>query len=110
MDGDAVSNRGAISGGYQDAGRSRLINMKMLREDERIRSELRKESVAVKDKLQAAEQAVTAVLGDIQHGFAACRHRQQGVDRLKTTSRIVVYDDQSRGIAGAKNEDVSAIR
>ena len=67
-----MSNRGAISGGYQDAGRSRMINMKMLREAQKVRAELRKESAQVKDELQAAEQAVTAVLGDIQRmEFAA---------------------------------------
>jgi structural maintenance of chromosome 3 (chondroitin sulfate proteoglycan 6) len=41
MEGDCVSNRGAISGGYQDAGRSRLINMKMLHETLRVRAELK---------------------------------------------------------------------
>jgi len=44
---------GAISGGYLEAARSRLVNMKMLREAQRVRAELRTESAAVKDKLQA---------------------------------------------------------
>ena len=111
MDGDAVSNRGAISGGYQDAGRSRLINMKMLRETQRIRSELRKESVAVKDKLQAAEQAVTAVLGDIQRMDSQRRHRQQGVDRLKTDIKDCGYAaTRAEESLGAKEKTASAIR
>jgi structural maintenance of chromosome 3 (chondroitin sulfate proteoglycan 6) len=75
MDGDCVSNRGAISGGYQDAGRSRMINMKMLREAQKVRAELRKESAQVKDELQAAEQAVTVLLGDIQRMESARRCR-----------------------------------
>ena len=78
MDGDCVSNRGAISGGYQDSGRSRMVNMRMLREAQKVRAELRKESAEVKDKLQAAEQAVTAVLGDIQRAESARRHRRAG--------------------------------
>ena len=111
MDGDAVSNRGAISGGYQDAGRSRLINMKMLRETQRLRSDLRKESTAVKDKLQAAEQAVTAVLGDIQRMESARRHRQQDIDRLKTDVKECGYAaSRAEESAGVKSKTAAAIR
>ena len=48
MDGDCVSNRGAISGGYQDSGRSRMVNMRMLREAQKVRAELRKESTRLR--------------------------------------------------------------
>ena len=89
MEGDCVSNRGAISGGYQDSGRSRLINMKMLQQTQRLRAELRKESAEVKDKLQTAEQAVTGVLGDIQRMESARRHRLTAVDRLRAEGKDV---------------------
>ena len=112
MDGDCVSNRGAISGGYQDSGRSRMVNMRMLREAQKVRAELRKESAEVKDKLQAAEQAVTAVLGDIQRAESARRHRQQtAIERLRAEAKACAYAAQrAEESLGVKEKTVAAIR
>jgi len=111
MDGDCVSNRGAISGGYQDSGRSRMVNMRMLREAQKVRAELKKNQAEVKDKLQAAEQAVTAVLGDIQRMESARRHRQAAILRLKADAKECAYaaaraEDSLR----VKEKTVAAIR
>jgi structural maintenance of chromosome 3 (chondroitin sulfate proteoglycan 6) len=111
MDGDCVSNRGAISGGYQDSGRSRMVNMRMLREAQKVRAELRKESAEVKDKLQAAEQAVTAVLGDIQRAESARRHRQTAIERLRAEAKACAYAAQrAEESLGVKEKTVAAIR
>ena len=111
MDGDCVSNRGAISGGYQDSGRSRMVNMRMLREAQKVRAELKKNQAEVKDKLQAAEQAVTAVLGDIQRMESARRHRQAAIERLKSEAKECVYAAQrAEDSLGVKEKTVAAIR
>ena len=111
MDGDCVSNRGAISGGYQDSNRSRMINMKMLKEAQKVRAEMKTESIAVKDKLQAAEQAVTAVLGDIQRMESARRHRQQAVERLRVECKDCAYAaSRAEESLGVKEKTAATIR
>ena len=111
MDGDCVSNRGAISGGYQDAGRSRMINMKMLREAQKVRAELRKESAQVKDELQAAEQAVTVLLGDIQRMESARRHKHTEVERLRVECKDCAYAaSRAEESLAVKEKTAAAIR
>jgi len=83
MDGDTVSNKGSMSGGYQDSSRSRIAAMRALRELNINRNELKKNSTDVKKSLQTAEQKMSTVLGDISRLEANRRHSAQRVERLK---------------------------
>jgi len=83
MDGDTVSNKGSMTGGYQDANRSRIAAMRALRELNVNRDEMKSTSSEVKKTLQAAEQKMSAVLGEISRLEANRRHSAQRVDRLK---------------------------
>ena len=76
------------------------------------RAELRKESAEVKDKLQAAEQAVTGVLGDIQRmpsrrGGTARRRSSGSGRRAKACAHGAQRAEESLGV---KEKTVAAIR
>lgn len=88
MDGDTVSNKGSMSGGYQDTSRSRIAAMTALRELNVNRDDLKETSAGVKKSLQAAEQKMSAVLGDISRLESQRRHSAQRVDRLKHELRF----------------------
>lgn len=88
MDGDTVSSKGTMSGGYHDTTRSRIAAMTALRELNINREELRATSADVKKSLQAAEQKMSTVLGDISRFESQRRHATQHVDRLKSELRF----------------------
>ena len=76
-----------------------------------MRAEMKTESIAVKDKLQAAEQAVTAVLGDIQRMESARRHRQQAVERLRVECKDCAYAaSRAEESLGVKEKTAATIR
>jgi structural maintenance of chromosome 3 (chondroitin sulfate proteoglycan 6) len=69
------------------------------------------ESAQVKDKLQAAEQAVTGVLGDIQRMESARRHRTAAVERLRAEARDVAASaTRAEDSLAAKEKTAAAIR
>jgi len=90
MDGDTVSNKGSMTGGYQDSNRSRIAAMRALRELNINRDEMKSTSAKVKNTLQAAEQKMSAVLGEISQLESNRRHSAQRVDRLKNELKYYV--------------------
>jgi len=111
MDGDTVSSKGTMSGGYHDTTRSRIAAMSALRELNINRDELRETSADVKKSLQAAEQKMSTVLGDISRLESQRRHATQHVDRLKSELRFYgdtgsratsLLDQTEKSIAAAR--------
>ena len=88
MDGDTVSNKGSMSGGYHDSSRSRIAAMSALRELNINREDLREKSGEVKKSLQAAEQKMSSILGEISRLESQRRHSVQHVDRLRNELRF----------------------
>lgn len=88
MDGDTVSNKGSMSGGYHDSGRSKIAAMTALRELNINRESLREKISIVKKSLEASEQKMSSVLGDISRLESQRRYSMQHVERLKSELRF----------------------
>lgn len=80
LDGDEVNRRGALTGGFQDARRSRLASMAAIKRLGAEMKSLRTRNDQVKKAIHASEQDVAQAMGDLQKAQAKAAHLRSGLD------------------------------
>ena len=98
LDGDQVNKRGAITGGFIETGRSRLLAMKKIKATTQRREELEVKLAECQSRLTELDGELANILASMQRVKADERVKRQTLESLKKE----LESDQSRV---AKSED-----
>eukprot|EP01050_Picozoa_sp_SAG11_P016896 SAG11_NODE_2363_length_3459_cov_1.931548_3_plen_784_part_00 len=96
LDGDQVNKRGAITGGFNEVSKSRILAMKKVNEAAKVRDELQAELSTREARLKELETQISDVLAAMQRAKADERSKKQDIARSK-------HELQQAGKAGDAN-------
>ena len=88
MEGDLVSDRGALKGGYHDHSSSRIAYMRAIRTLAAKVDAGKKEAAETKAALQQAEKQMNQLLTKIEKAAVAQRKAQKQVENLKVREEL----------------------
>eukprot|EP01114_Cavostelium_apophysatum_P016736 TRINITY_DN4818_c0_g1_i6.p1 TRINITY_DN4818_c0_g1~~TRINITY_DN4818_c0_g1_i6.p1 ORF type:complete len:998 (-),score=422.06 TRINITY_DN4818_c0_g1_i6:73-3066(-) len=93
LDGDQVSRKGALTGGYYDVRYSRLESMKNIKHWRSKLDSVKKEATKIKKQVQETDQQISNVLGEIQKKEAERNNirdtYEQQILQFKNTQRDI---------------------
>lgn len=95
LDGDQVSYKGSLTGGYYDTRRSKLEQQRMILEMKSKLEEEENERSSLRQRLQDLEGRITRVIGDIQQAETKQIQLREGFERQKLELRNVTTEHQS---------------
>ena len=100
LEGDQASHKGSITGGYYEERRSKVENMKQLKEIRTRYDAMAAQSHALKQRVAEADQAVSQALGEIQKLESKC-------NRLRSEAQNIamIY----KGLIGKRDADVALL-
>lgn len=90
LDGDQASHKGSLTGGYYEIRRSKLENMKQLKEIRMKFDDLSSQSGKLKEEISSVDQKVSHILGEIQKHEAKYNRAKNQIQGLSHDLKTLV--------------------